>query len=90
MLAEVSLVGGLRTLSVRSAVSLTNQTATLVEMSAHHPRSAEVARRSTHVLEPGSSHALPLLLTERGAEAAIWEVKLRPVLPKASAGCTTS
>ena len=80
MVAEIAYVSGRRTLTVRSAVSISNETDIEIEMSPQHPPSAAAAASCTSVVPAGATHTLPLLLTDRGSEAAIWDVKLRPLL----------
>ena len=81
VVAEVAYVGGRRTLSVRSSVSLANDTTVPIEISPQNPPDASSAERCTNTVAPNATATLPLALTDRGAEAAIWDVRLRPVLP---------
>ena len=80
MVAEIAYISGRRTLTVRSSVSISNETEIEIEMGPQHPPSAAVAASCTSVVPAGATHTLPLLLTDRGSEAAIWDVKLRPIL----------
>ena len=79
VVVEVALLNGVRTMSIRSTVSLLNGTEVPVEMSAPQPQSAALAELSTHCVAPHCAQAVPLLLTSRGAEAAIWSIRLRPL-----------
>ena len=79
VVVEVALLNGVRTMSIRSAVSLLNGTEVPVEMSAPQPQSAALAELSTYCVAPNCAQAVPLLLTSRGAEAAIWSIRLRPL-----------
>ena len=79
VVVEVALLNGVRTMSIRSAVSLLNGTEVPVEMSAPQPQSAAIAELSTYCVAPNCAQAVPLLLTSRGAEAAIWSIRLRPL-----------
>jgi hypothetical protein len=79
VVVEVALLNGVRTMSIRSAVSLLNGTEVPVEMSAPQPQSAALAELSTYCVAPNCAQAVPLLLTSRGAEAALWSIRLRPL-----------
>ena len=87
IISEVAYRAGLRTLTLRSAIQLVNDCKLAVEISPQHPQhppqageSASTAGVATAIVSAGATWPLPLCLTERGSEASVWEVKIRPAL----------